>query len=60
MQTYQRIKDFAVSQLNNTEYANHMTRFKGFIPVKSGEDDRPVIEKRSYRSLGIGFFRRFD
>lgn len=56
MQTHQKIKDFAVSQLNNTEYANHMTRFQGFIPAKSGEDDRPVIESNDLTGpLALGF-----
>ena len=56
METHSKIKEFAVSQLNNTEYANHMTRFQGLIPASGGEDDRPVIESNDLTGpLALGF-----
>ncbi|WP_455639625.1 DUF6261 family protein [Parabacteroides sp.] len=56
METHQKIKGFAVSQLNNTEYANHMTRFQGLIPVEDDDDDRPVIESNDLTGpLALGF-----
>lgn len=55
METHLKIKEFAVSQLNNTEYANHMTRFQGLIPA-SGGGDRPEIESVDLTGpLALGF-----
>lgn len=56
MEAHSKINEFAVSQLNNTEYANHMTRFQGLIPVSGGDDDRPVIESINLTGpLALGF-----
>lgn len=43
MGTIIKIKPIGVTKLNNPEYENFMSRFRGLIPAGSGEEDRPDI-----------------
>lgn len=45
MGTLLKIQEYFLGNLNNSEYANHLNRFRSlFVKKESGGDDRPVIE----------------
>lgn len=45
MGTLAKIQEYFFGNLNNSEYANYMARFRGlFRKVEDDDDDRPVIE----------------
>ena len=45
MGTLIKIQEYFLGNLNNSEYANFLSRFRAlFRKEESGEDDRPVIE----------------
>lgn len=45
MGTLTKIQEFFLGNLNNSEYANHMNRFRAlFQKAGSGGGDRPEIE----------------
>ena len=58
MGTLTKIQEYFLGNLNNSEYANHLNRFRAlFRKEESGEDDRPVIESADslVSSSALGF-----